>query len=405
MSRKKKILFSLLVVFLSLVLIEAVLRVGGNRKLITLEDQKTSESYINKPWADQYFADRVACGKQRRDTATPYTRYVLHGGAAKCATETINYDGPRRKTWNPSPDSVAENSKTYRVAFFGGSTTQGTGTIDDLTIPSHFSKLVNAEANGNGIYYFVENYGVASYTFTQSLMKLILLLREGERFDHVIFYSGANDIDNAYDAGEAGALFAERELKMKLSGSTSEKFKEFLRGQVWQCATCQALVIIARNTPVVKDYVMPVFWRVKDAVFPKGGQALDEGGVRFFAEDIASYYVDSHELLDALSRAYGFKYAEFWQPALLYEASVLGGENIILDADSRLSDEKLRELYRLTLENLNSKEIENFYDISDSLVDRKEAYYLDAVHISGEGNGDVARKMFELVGGELPGTL
>lgn len=411
MTKKKKILFAVFI----LVVIVGVAEMGFDYFFSSLSETSVSERrtldvYQNKPWADQYFKDMFECAEQRAASRAAghgsYSRYLLSDLTISCETEYINYDGENltRKTSNPEISSVTENAKVYGVGIFGGSTVMGLGTIDELTIPSHFSKFANEDANGRGVYYLVDNYGVSSYTYTQSLIKLIFLLREGKKFDYVVFYNGTNDIDNAYDAGEAGALIGEKALRAALEGSSfSDKVKGFVKNQINTCGICRAVVVVSRNTPFLRDNVTPYLLELRRAVLFREGDNIKSGDeLERFAEEIGDYYIESHEILDALSRAYGFGYAEFWQPALIYGGEPIGDERRLFSSDARLTDEKLKTLYNLTRERVVSAGLENFYDISDALDDRESAYYVDAVHISGEGNGDVARKMLELVGDKLP---
>ena len=406
MTRKKEIIFIIITLLLTLTLAEGFFRffIERRNRLGNLEKRNTFEPYQNKPWVDQYFRDGKECSKQRaeaREETGTYVRYILHDLSHDCTTKSVNIALGMRKTWNPNPDSLVGDAKIYTLAMFGGSTMQGVGLPDDLTIPSHFSKLVNEAAKDNTVY-IVKNYGVSSYTFTQSLIKLILLLREGERFDYVIFYGGTNDIDNAYDVGEAGALIGEKALKNRLEGGTSGQIREFFKRQLNSCGICRTIVIISRNTPILRDYVTPYLVRARDVIHFKEGKRKDDQEIVALAKDIAEYYAKSHELLDALSRAYDFKYAEFWQPALLYgEEQPVGGEKIILNIDPRLTDDKLKELYRLSRDKINSMRLENFHDISGALLLREKAYYLDAAHISDEGNKAVAEDIYAILKNEL----
>src|SRR5262249_8547365 len=156
-----------------------------------------------------------------------YVRYVLQDINEDCTTLTVNYKDRVRKTWNPE---MRPGAPVYEIAMFGGSTMEGLGAIDDETIASQFSHLVNGP--GAGTAYHVTNYGVSGYTFTQSVMKLVTLLRDGKHFDAVVFYSGDNDIDYAYNLGQAGALEEENMVRIRLEGSATERVTQFGREQV-----------------------------------------------------------------------------------------------------------------------------------------------------------------------------
>src|SRR5262249_26329910 len=243
-----------------------------------------------------------------------YARYVLQDINEDCTTLTVNYEQRIRKTWNPGEASAG--LPVSEIALFGGSTMEGLGAPDDETIPSHVSKLLNAA--GSGRVFHVTNYGVSGYTFTQSVYKLIGLLQQGRRFDGVIFYGGANDVDYAYDANEAGALEKERAVRISLEGSLWDRSTQYVKDQVNACVLCLAGVILARNTPFVKDHLTPSIVRMRDALLFKRGQSGGDDGSQL-AGAIAKYYVASHELLSRVASAYQLRFIDFWQPSLMLD--------------------------------------------------------------------------------------
>ena len=397
MGRAKKIAFTLITACILLVLAELAARFVLNRDgAISIAERKnTFEPYQEKSWTEQYFKDEAACAEQREreNVTSAFIRYIMYDlDGSRCETPTINYfGGNQRKTWNPDIDPQTEKREIRTVAFFGGSTMQGAGVPDDLTIPSQFSQIVNS-ATGSVIYR-VENYGVSGYTNTQAIMKLVILLREGKKFDHVIFYGGANDIDNAYEAGEAGAFYAEKTIENRLFGGLRGQIKEAFKDQLTSCGLCRFIITASRNTPVLKDYVTPSLVQVRKFLLFKEGATKSEDSLAPFAGEIADYYVKSHDFLDKLSKVYGFTYLEFWQPTLHYENGPVGGEAMYWNIDNRLTDEKLKTLFRLTLADVRAANLNNFTDLSNALAQRTKAYYLDAVHIGEEGNAAVAQEI------------
>jgi len=405
LTRKKKVVFVALVLFFFIVIAELITRFAlNNSNAISIAERKnTFEPYQNKPWTEQYFKDEEKCNEQRREptSTSTFVRYILYDvGYPECKTQTINWGGSARKTWNPDYDQKKPGIKVYKIGFFGGSTTQGAGVPDDLTIPSQFSKLIN-NATSNVVYQ-VENYGFSGYTYTQAVMKLVLLLREGKKFDFVVFYNGANDVDNAYEAGSVGALYAEKTVENRLDGGLWGQLKEAAKNQIGSCGLCRLVITFSRNTPFFRDHLTPLLVQIRKLSLFKEGASKSDEDVSPFAQGIADYYGKSHGFLDKLSRAYNFQFADFWQPSLLYEDGPVGGEKIYWDIDNRLTDEKLKKLYRETLADVVAMKLNNFYDLSHALVGRKKAYYLDAVHISDDGNEAVAERMFEAVKAALP---
>ena len=307
-----------------------------------------------------------------------------------CATPFVNYSGRTRRTWNPA---TLDGAHVYEIAMFGGSTMEGLGAVDDETIASHFSRLANASPPGDVVYH-VTNFGVSGYTFTQSVMKLVTLLRDGHHFDAVIFYGGDNDIDYAYNLGEVGALESEDLVRTRLEGNVVNRIGEFGKEQLNACVLCLAGVILARNTALLKDHLTPYLLRLRDVAHFKKGQS-DEHVVESLAEGIARYYGQSHALVASLANTYHLRFLDVWQPSLMYDSTYAPGEARLARMDTRLTDQKLRLLYRLTREQVLQLHLTAFDDVSHVLDSRQGPAYLDAVHLSGDANGIVARSVFE----------
>ncbi len=391
MQRRRLILFRIATPILIFVIAELSLRVLFDARLrLDLAERKTLAAYQGKPWAAQYFKDVWSCASQSARAHQPrYVRYVLQDINEDCSTLTVNYANRMRKTWNPE---IRQGAPVYEIAMFGGSTMEGLGAIDDETIASQFSHALNA-VNGN-VTYHVTNYGVSGYTFTQSIMKLVTLLRDGHHFDAVIFYGGDNDIDYAYNLGEPGALEEENMVRVRLEGSLGERMAQFGREQINGCVLCLAGVVFVRNIPGLRDHVTPYIVRLRDALHFKRGQS-SERDVDAFADRIARYYGQSHALLSKIAEAYRLQYLDVLQPSLMYESGYAPGEAMLARLDSRLTDDKLRRLYTLTREHVTKLNLPAFDDVSHVLDRRSSAAYLDAVHLSGDANGLVARAIYD----------
>lgn len=394
MSRARTLAFKIATPLLMLLVAEVAVRyVFDIRGRLSNAARRSLTPYQGMPWADQYFKDLLDCDAQSARKRQPrYARFILQDINEDCATPTVNYADRLRKTWNPDLAAAPPGTVVKQVAMFGGSTMEGQGAIDDETIPSHFSKLANAASGGT--MYRVTNFGVGGYTFTQSVFKFLTLIRDGHRFDYVIFYDGANDVDYAYETGEAGGLFGETILRTKLEGTVWDRLKEGVKAQVNACVLCLGGVVFVRSMPLLKDYLAPVVVKLRDAVNMKEGQS-DEGDVAPFAAAIARYYTQSQELLAKTAEAQHVRHLAFWQPSLMYDEGYGPGEERLPTVDPRLTDERLRQLYALTRDAVTRASLSNFADISHVLDRRTEPCYLDAVHLSGACNGVVARRMFE----------
>ena len=108
----------------------------------------------------------------------------------------IDADG-LRKTWNPP--GLPE--QPIRIFMFGGSTTWGTGSRDEYTIPSQLSKIL---AQRFGPRVEVVNYGEGGYVNTQELIRFLKEIERGNVPQIAIFYDGYNDVFSAFQNGIGG---------------------------------------------------------------------------------------------------------------------------------------------------------------------------------------------------------
>jgi hypothetical protein len=392
--RRRERLFQIASPLLILLLSELAARhLFDVRTRLAVTEQRTFAAYRDMPRAEQYFADVIACTEQSaRAHHSRYARYVLQDINEDCTTPTVNYANRVRRTWNPDPRAPLASGGVSEIGMFGGSTMEGLGAPDDETIPSVFSHLANTDVSG-GAAYHVTNYGVSSYTFTQSVFKFMTLLREGRHFDSAVFYGGANDVEYAYDMGEVGALYGEDVLRTKLEGSLWSQIAAFSKDQVNACVLCLGGLVLVRNTPVLRDYLPPYLVRLRDMLHFKSGRDSDDD-VEPMSAAIAAYYGQTHALLMAVAQAYHVEVLEFWQPTLMHDLYA-PGEAMLANSDPRLTDEKLRRLYARSRDRTIALHLDHFWDLSHGLEERSNAVYVDAVHLSGEGNRIVAHQIYD----------
>jgi len=290
----------------------------------------------------------------------------------------INLDPEgHRKTWNPEKF----REEPGKIFVLGGSTVWGYGARDDYTIPSYISKQLYE----SGYNFRVYNFGEFAYTFGQEIITLVLLLRDGYRPDYVITYDGVNDVYAAYQSGEPGALSNQFLIHKRL-----EKRELTNAGHI-------RAVIADLLDKYSKIYMG--FKKLKQLVdppeshFQEVAHGYDDTKLTQLGRGIIKNYAESRDLLDSLSKTYGFQYICFWQPNLLTEETLADGET---DIDVRLHDETLRRLFKYNNNYLDAQSFSHFYNISDSLRGRKKPYYFDWMHITEEGNDVVARKIVSL---------
>lgn len=375
-EERKKLVFTFITIVAMLISIELFLQISYF--VINLGDKQEIEgkkylppSYRDKEWVKTLF-------KEHKEVRGGYESFVTWA-SKEYHGKYVNIDSNgRRKTWNPQHLDATAVDTLY---VFGGSTIWGVGARDDYTIPSHISKILN----GNGYNFIVQNYGEKSYTFLQQIIHLILLLREKEIPDYVVFYDGINDIYAAYQSGVAGTSHNVSMLREKLSRkepSLIEHLAIDLNGMFRNhCMIYKALERITHS-----PHQKPKFQEI--------ASGYNEEKLELLAEEVTEHYITSKSLLEHLAKAYNFKYVCFWQPVIFLEDELIKEETNI---DPRLEDQALRSLFKYSYDIQNKKQLTCFYDISDSLRGRTELCYIDFSHLSEKGNELVAHRMVEIL--------
>jgi lysophospholipase L1-like esterase len=326
-----------------------------------------------------YLQDKQLAQEIWRETWTPMRHRGWHqflGWSAWPQTgRHVNIDAQSgRQTWNPAftPGQAAPS-----LYMFGGSALFGVGARDAYTIPSRFSHLLADQ----GYRFQVFNYGEPGYTFTQGVLHLTLMLREGRRPAHVIFYEGFNDLYAAHQHGRAGTV---HNIAM-----TKDKLELRYRGLVWNslvegfrkyCMTYRAI-----NGAYLYFHPEAKFQEVAATYSPEQLTQL--------AKEVAEDFRATLGLLDRLSQAYGFRYLVFWQPCIFTEERRLPQEAHL---DPRLQDQSFGRIAQETVRFLREQPLPHFYILTGALQDRSQALYFDTAHLLEPGNELVAENMFRI---------
>ena len=376
-SGRKQLAFGLIAVVLAVLLVEGGLRIINlaidipDPEANPLRVVSATSPYQGQAWAEAHFNDYW-------ERPVEYEQY-LGWESREFHSESTNVDASGvRKTWNPEP-SVGESPGTIYV--LGGSTLWGIGARDEYTIPSHISKLLA----GDGREFTVYNYGEPAYTFTQEIVRLSLLLRDGHRPDYVILYDGINDVYCAQGSGP-GTTYRLSEIR------------ETLRA-VWGRPSIASTISSTVSGLSKHSMIHRVIAQLANR--PQQEQELPGAALGHTAEElqhlsagIAGYYTDSMDLLEHLAQSYGFRYACFWQPNTCLEAQLTSEEASYAYGN----DTAYCELQRMTADRLRAEPLPFFFDISGALGNRTGTCYVDSSgHLSEEGNRLVATRMFNVL--------
>lgn len=363
--------------FITLVILLLVIELGLHIANFILHDGESKElkdkryllsPYEGKEWAKDLFIETEELSGEYKEFRG-WGKKEYHG-------KYINIDSNGvRKTWNPE-DIYGEKYRTLYV--FGPSNIWGFGARDDYTIPSYISRKLNSE----GYKFRVYNYGEWGYAFNQELVYLIMLLRDGHRPDYVFFYGWA-DIYNAYQAGKPGTLHFSFSIRTRMKELSDMQ-------QIWLGVTN----ILDRYSMIYKELMK---WNKKldppESQFFEVAHSYSDDELKALVDDTVDYSSGSYELLDKLSKDYGFKYMLFWMPMIFTEDKLTEEEARV---DVRLQDEALTRIYRFADEAYRTGLFPHFYNVTDALKGRTKTYYIDIGHLSEEGNAVVADRVFSI---------
>lgn len=329
--------------------------------------------YQNKDWAKALFDELLeATSNEEYEPYLGWRTKEYHGRYVN-----VERDG-NRKNWNPKNfNDVAP--KTLYV--FGGSTIWGEAARDDDTIPSHLSKILNQRGEA----FIVSNYGEHGFTFTQGVIQLLLLLREGLRPNFVFFYTGFNDIYGAYQSGIAGTIHNLADMREALNEENKTPFQHIRFGIK---NLIQEKSLIYRGVADIEAFFSP-----KPVETGEMASIYNEKQLKQLAEETIVYYLKSLNFLDQLSKAFGFKTLSFWQPSPFIEEKLTEEEAKAIEKNPRFNSKPFATLYQYAHSFLMSRRHPHLVDLSKVLQGRRKSYYIDFCHLTEEGNEAIASKM------------
>jgi len=353
-----------LVLALNAVLKEVIPRFSGETVVAGADSPrvKNADTFDGKPWADAYHGDFKSARQVRWEPYVYWRRQPHESGL-------VNVDrGGLRRTYNPPP-----TDHDLSIWVLGGSTTWGSGSRDDFTIPSLLSKGLESR----GIPAQVTNLGETGYVGTQELIFLMRQLQQGRRPDLVIFYDGVNDVFSALQAGRPG--IPQNEQRRRREFQTSSKFER------WALVSLRRLEGFTRLTARVRG----------------SGAADAATGATAVVDDLAGQVVGSYleivRMASGLGQVYGFETLHFWQPAIFTKRVLSSFEQRIVDGSLRAHRELHLQVNGRVAASADLQGAPSFHDLTALLDDLAEPIYLDFCHTSERANGIVAEAMLEEV--------
>lgn len=336
---------------------------------------QTADSYRTESWPAEY------CEDEQEIRAEWYSYVYWRKRPLETRHINVDEDGLRR-TWNEP--GCAE---PRRVFVFGGSTIWGPAVRDDHTVPSHIAR----ELADLGVCAEVVNLGETGYVTTQELIVLIDRLQRGDVPDVVVFYDGVNELFSAYQNGEAG--FPQNEHRRRTEF-------EFFRGG----GPSRATYLFKALQPVGLTRLRDAFrQRVgfggeADAVAAAPDQAGEpRRGERRSPEqliaDALAIYKSNVELIQTLADHHGFEVLFYWQPMIFTKQQRTEYEETWYGTAAGSWRDFLLPAYELVQADEELGQREGFRNLAAIFDDRKEPYFVDAFHLTEDGNRLVAEEI------------
>ncbi|HEX7880948.1 MAG TPA: hypothetical protein VF720_16165, partial [Candidatus Eisenbacteria bacterium] len=209
-------------------------------------------------------------------------------------------------------------------------------------------------------------------------------LREGKRPDLVFTYDGVNDTYAAYQSGVPGTNqnVSDMEAILHDRRSSFEYFRAGLSGLLREHLMIYRAV--RGGTDMLRAKMNP---RTR---FQEAGAGMSAGDLERLSEGIVAEYWRNQDILDRLAASYGFRVLRFWQPSAYAQNWAQAAA-----VDIRATDTALRDLYRSASARVPDDPARRFTNLSQLFAGREDSVFIDFVHISEEGNAEVAGKMIE----------
>ena len=289
----------------------------------------------------------------------------------------IDADGLRR-TWNPP----GLPQRPIRIFMFGGSTTWGTGSRDEYTIPSQLSKIL---ASKFGPKVEVVNYGEGGYVNTQELITFVKEIERGNVPQVAIFYDGYNDVFSAFQNGIAGIPQNEinRVREFSLTKSGPKFYKEFvLRSNLF--------LLFTQGAGWLQHVTNREHW---SRAFES---RVSNPSPELLVTNLLKIYGNNTRIVQAVGHEYNIRVFTFWQPSVYTKAELVPSEKSAAAWDPILGDfyaQTTKALAASPLGGMNS-----FYNLGGIFDGHPEMIFEDSVHISERGNEIVANRIASEIG-------
>ena len=311
------------------------------------------------------------------------SNYILYGEAREGSRAfydpyTIFLQSPKIRPTIGSRQS-GQVSDNFVIWVFGGSTVRGDTDHDELTIPSHLAKTLNAR--NTPINYSVVNFGVNSFNSlleTKYLQKALIEKRPTP--DLVIFYDGANDVKYFLEHRHPYGHHGYRKLKAVI-----ESYHASLFG-----------LLKPLNAALYSSFTMELYDKINQVFIPVES---DPELVKKFADMTERRY----DFVNKLVQCFGARFLLIYQPMLWAEECTISRTIAEKERSYMVDSEKFNTMranfaipYKIMLERMKDKPY--FVSYEDALCEREQpSYKPDGVHLTDYGRHLIAMRMSKTV--------
>jgi lysophospholipase L1-like esterase len=253
--------------------------------------------YADSAWYPSYLREYTETFHEHWKPFVYFRRALFNGSLIK-----VDSAGHRRTVGSAVAPGTSDSVHLF---FFGGSTMWGTNLRDTATIASVAMQRL-AAAVPEGVTTEVTNFGESGYVSTQEVIELELQLRAGNVPDVVLFYDGINDMAAAGQYGAAGVSQNESNRAHEFEFGRAVSGTEAGAGGELRAAGAIGAAILQRVQ----------FMQRLLAMVARPAAAPQSQSTERLARDVARTYAANAEIVEALSRAYGFRVLYVWQPTL-----------------------------------------------------------------------------------------
>jgi len=275
----------------------------------------------------------------------------------------------------------------------GGSTAFGFGLPDDETLGYFLNQL---DTNNHWI-----NFATPSYHQKLEIEKMILLLQKGYRPKRVIFLDGLNDltklVSSQFEPAETpGKPFHAFSHEFSVENLKINKNLLYTLPIVRLYYEYRAEYLIKKlhsDTSVSEDiYNSSSLYHTQPYLFYLIQEGSNKPVTPALLEKTAQYYLQNLDLIDNLSKAYGFEYTVFFQPnGIFYTKNVFAASQQLL-VNNLHNYAAIQAMHKHIKHLVAQRTFKHFYDIS-SLDQQCSNPYIDLTHYSMTMNKLLAHAM------------